>query len=251
MIEASYQAASSGQQQVSDIAERSGQSLAFTPRFGRYTLQGLNTDVVTLPFSYSINQSPVQTWVLDAPITLVKTEDTLAGSGSLGVGYRYSVQDGWTVMPQLRVGLTASDDLGAAAMIYGAGLVSNYRLYDFQSSQLSTINLVSLYKTTSIKVADFSSAYDLINVVSRQGVQYDHPIDIYFKGQPFIVQAQASRTDFFGDDVYSKYSHDLSLSIGAKNPSAKGLIKEYRAGLTYMTADKGIRGVQINAGYTF
>lgn len=62
------------------------------PRFGRYTQQGYGLNVYNLPLAYSHwFDSKKMGLVIDAPITLVDTEDALSGSLNLGVGLNFQV----------------------------------------------------------------------------------------------------------------------------------------------------------------
>ena len=154
-------------------------------------------------------------------------------------------------MPQVRVGVTGSQDFGTAALIYGGGVSSNAQFQLNERSNISIINMVSYYKTDALKVGDFDSGYDLQNTIFRNGVEYSHVLHKTVAGSPLIAKLQYARTDFYGDQLYSDFQHDFSGSIGFKNLKPKAWIDEYRAGFTYTYADNNLKGFMVNAGYTF
>ena len=243
--------------QTFGLKDQSSSSFSLMPRFGRYTQQGYGLDVYNLPLTYSHwFDSKKMGLVIDAPLTLTDTENgALSGSFNLGVGLNFQLAStesvNWYLMPQIRVGVTGSEDFGTAAMIYGGGLSSNAQFPINDHAAISIINMVSFYKTDAIKVGDFDSGYDLQNTILRNGVEYSQVLHKTIKGSPLIAKLSYARTDFSGDQLYSELSHDFSGSIGFKNLNPKAWINEYRVGFTYTYADKDLRGFMLNAGYTF
>lgn len=225
---------------------------AFAPRFGRYTQGGLTTSTMTLPLSYSTWLNEYNMGLLfDAPITISQVENSTAMNGSLGVGLNFMLMPDWYVMPTLRLGLSGSRDLGAAAAIYSAGVNSTYILYPNKSSSLSIINMIAHYKTNSISLGEYKGGYDLSNNIFRNGVEYKQKMAFSIQGRPVVMKAQLARTDYTGDALYSSYVHDASLSFGIKNSNEKLFLSEYRLGMTYTFGDGDIRGVSFNLGYSF
>lgn len=243
--------------QMFGLRDQSSSTFAMMPRFGRYTQQGYGLNVYNLPLTYSHwFDSKNMGLVLDAPLTLVDAENgTLSGSLNLGVGLNFQVVSNkdmnWYLMPQARVGVTGSKDLGTAAIIYGGGLSSNAQFPLNDHAAVSIINMLSFYKTGSVKVGDYDSSYDLKNTVFRNGVEYSRVLHKTVAGSPLIAKVAYARTDFSGDQLYSELSHDISGSIGFKNLNPKAWINEYRVGVTYTRADKNLSGFMLNAGYTF
>ncbi|AYO53696.1 hypothetical protein [Acinetobacter wuhouensis] len=243
--------------QMYGLKENSSSNFGMMPRFGRYTQQGHDINVYNLPLTYSHwFESNKTGLVLDLPITVSKTSDgALSGSLNLGVGLNFKLAStesvNWYLMPQIRGGVTGSEDFGTAALIYGGGLSSNAQFPLNENSAVSIINMVSYYKTDSIKVGDFDSGYDLQNTILRNGVEYSRVLHKSVAGSPLIAKLAYARTDFSGDQLFSELSHDFSGSIGFKNKKPKAWIDEYRIGFTYTYADKDLRGFTVNAGYTF
>lgn len=232
------------------LASDNSGSITLMPRFGRYTQGGLDTNVVTLPLSYS-------NWfdghrlglVFDMPVTMVKTKDAISANVSFGVGFNIQVAQDWILTPLARAGLAGSADLGSAAAIYSGGLGSNYSFHPADKVTISFLNMVSYYKTSSLTYQDYSTSYDLKNTVLKNGIEYaQHVTDIFNK--PCIIKAGYARTDYKGDAVYSRFSNDFSMSIGLANPQSTWF-KDLRVGATVTRADHNISGFSLNAGYTF
>ena len=243
--------------QMFGVKDQSASSFSMMPRFGRYTQQGYGLNVYNVPLTYSYwSDRKKMGLVLDAPLTLVDAENgTLSGSLNLGVGLNFQLAStesvNWYLMPQVRVGVTGSKDLGTAAMIYGGGISSNTQFPINAEAAVSIINMLSFYKTGSVKVGDYDSSYDLKNTIFRNGVEYSQVLHKTVAGSPLIAKLSYARTDFSGDQLYSELSHDFSGSIGFKNLNPKAWINDYRVGFTYTYADKDLRGFMLNAGYTF
>jgi hypothetical protein len=226
--------------------------MALSPRFGRYTQQNIDTEVLTLPLSYSTQLSKQNMrLVMDAPITVTKTDEALSWSGSVGVGFDVPINSHWSLMPIVRVGFAISNDLGASALVYSSGVQSSYSFYPSPSSSLSIMNMMAYYQAGSVKFGDYDSAYSVENIVFRNGVEYQQSLPLSIKGQPLIAKAQYARTDYTGDELYAKVINDVSLSLGIDNPKKQGWVDEYRVGMTYTFGDGEIEGLMFNLGYTF
>ena len=243
--------------QIYGVKDQSSSSFSVMPRFGRYTQAGYGVDVYNLPLTYSHwFDSKQMGIVFDAPITVADTENgSLSGSINFGLGLNFKVYSSesinWFLMPQMRVGVTGSEDFGTAALIYGGGLSSQAQFPLNEHSALSIINMISFYKTGSINIGDYDSGYDLENTVLRNGFEYSHVLRRSVAGSPLIAKVGYARTDYSGDQLFSELSHDISGSIGFKNLKPKAWIDEYRIGFTYTHADNDLRGFTVNAGYTF
>lgn len=226
--------------------------IALSPRFGRYTQQDIDTDVLTLPLGYSFGLAQQNLRiVLDAPVTITQTEEALSWSGSVGVGFDVPINPHWSLMPMLRVGFALSDDLGASALVYSSGLQSTYSFYPTPTSSLSVMNMLAYYQAGSVKIGDYQGAYSVENVVFRNGVEYQQSLPFSIKGQPLIAKTQFARTDYTGDELYAKVINDVSFSLGIDNPKQHGWVDEYRVGMTYTFGDEDIEGMMFNLGYTF
>lgn len=227
-------------------------ALTIAPRFGRYTQGNIDTDVITLPLTYAkwlANQNFML--VVDLPLTVSQTKDAIAGQGSLGIGINSAVTDNWYLMPNIRVGATISPDIGTASSLFGSGLSSNYQYHLSESARLNLINILSYYKTASLKIKDYHTKYDLDNFVYRNGIEYTQALNGGLFGRTAVLKAHVARTDYTGDAVFSKYSHDVGVSIGLKNPNAHSLFQDLRVGFNYQQGDRDTEGFSINAGYTF
>lgn len=234
------------------VQENFDSAISIAPRFGRYTQGDIDTDIITLPISYT-KWLPNQNFMLvvDLPLTVSQTKDAIAGQGSLGIGINSAVTNNWYLMPHMRIGATISPDIGTASSLFGSGLTSNYQFHLSEAARLNLINILSYYKTASLKIEDYHTKYDLDNFVYRNGLEYTQALNGGLFGRSAVIKAHVARTDYTGDAVFSKYSHDVGVSIGLKNPNSHTLFQDLRVGFNYQQGDKNTDGFSINAGYTF
>ena len=226
--------------------------LSIAPRFGRYSQAGVDTDVITLPLSYA-KWLPNQNFMLvvDLPLTVTQSEKAIAGQASLGIGINSAVNENWYLMPQVRVGATVSPDFGTSSSLWSTGLTSNYLFPVGESAHFNLINILSYYKTASLKIKDYNAKYDLNNVIYRNGLEYTQALNTGIFNRSIVLKAHVARTDYTGDAVYSKYNHDVGFSIGFKNANAISFLQDLRIGVNYSKGDKDSEGLLVNAGYTF
>jgi hypothetical protein len=226
--------------------------LAMEAHFGSFTQHGYETQLVTLPFSYTHEFSdPRYGLIIDIPLTYMKTNGAEAGSVSMGVGFRFPAAERWTLTPMVRAGAAGSQDLGAAGAIYSGSVMSDYRFLPNQGVNFGLLNMVSYYRTQPIKIASYEVGPNLTNIVYRNGFDLSGTTGFTIKNNPTTWSAQLVRTDFTGDQLFCAYSDDLSVSIGTTQRKGQTLWNALRLGFTYTYADRGIRGFGINTGYTF
>lgn len=234
-------------------------SVGLAPRFGRYSAEGYHTNIYTLPIFYSHwFEGQKVGLALDLPLTLADTEGSLSGNIDFGVGLNFKLVSNenftWYLMPMVRTGITGSADTAAAAWTYGVSLASNVQVPITDRSTVSVMNIVSKYKTEGLKVSDYDGGYDLDNTIFRNGVEYSYILPSLIMNRPVVAKLQYAHTNYSGDQLYTKSSHELSGSLGIRNTNPKAWINDYRIGFT-ANYDKTVRdnakGFSANLGYTF
>jgi hypothetical protein len=226
--------------------------LAMAAHFGSFTQHGYETEIVTLPLSYTHEfGDPRYGLIVDLPLTYMKTNGAQSGSVSLGVGFRFPAAERWTLTPMVRGGVAGSQDLGAAGAIYSGSIMSNIRLLPNQGVDFGLLNMVSYYRTQPIKIGQYDVGPQLSNIVYRNGFEMGGATGMTVKGNPTTWSAQLVRTDFTGDKLFCAYSDDLAVSIGTTQRKGQTLWNSLRVGFTYTYGDRGIRGFGFNTGYTF
>lgn len=226
--------------------------LALATHFSSYTQHDNDTEIVSLPLSFTHDFSdPRYALTFDIPIAYMKSDGAQSGSVSFGAGLRLPAAERWSLTPMLRVGAGGSEDLGAAAVIYSGGLMSDYRFLPVGGVRIGLLDMVTYYKTSSVKIGNYDSGYDLSNVVYRNGLDFSGETGWRVSGIPTTWGAQVVRTDFTGDQLFCRYSNDFSLSIGTRQRRGEVLWNALRLGVTYTYAGEDIRGFGVNMGYTF
>lgn len=229
-------------------------------RFGRYTGKDYNTDVYTLPISYTIKNNIN----VNASLETVDNEDSKAYKFSLGLGFRLRlskiVKEGeevirrkariWSITPAARVGIVGSRDLGAAALIYSGSITSSYDIY-FNDLKFSIGNMFGIYETGAIEIFGFDLDYDLTNYILRNGIGLEGLLDFTVFGHLTSWEISVVDTNFFGDDLYIEHYDDIAFSIGTRHIPGSPSWKSIRIGFTVTIGEKGYLGSRINFGYKF
>ena len=219
-------------------------------RFGSYSAGDYDQNVYTLPIKYTfrLDSDPRKQVILDLPISYVDTEGGKSYSVSMGLGYRFPMNDDWSLTPAARIGAAGSVDLGSAAIIYSGSLTSNYNLY-WDDIKVSIGNMASQFKTTSVSAGDYSIDYDLTNTMVKNGVGFEGSVDYTMFGNPTSWQFDVAHSAFFGDDLYVDSYFDVSVSFGTR--PTESALDNLRFGLTYTAGNNSYNGVRVNFGYTF
>lgn len=228
--------------------------IGFGARLGRFSADGVDTTVITLPINYTIPLSdPRYAIILDFPLTYVQTEDFDSYAASFGVGVRVPVFDNWYLTPAARIGATGSIDLGSAGVLYSASLSSNFTV-GVAGLDVTLGNLVSYVATAPVDLptGDYDIEYDLQNFVTRNGIEVGGGTSFELFGNPVTWEASAVNTQIFGDDVFIDNYTDLALSIGTQASQNRLTWDALRFGVTYTFASgEDYDGFRVNFGYQF
>lgn len=221
-------------------------------RFGQYTQRNFDSKVLSVPMSYThLMTDPRYALVIDLPLTYVETEGAKTYAGSLGVGLRVPLAPRWNLTPAVRAGATGSADLGSAGIIYSGSLTSHYAFEPVSKFDISLVNMLAYYTTESIKAGDYDVGYDLQNTVMRNGLLTAREAGFSLLGAAMQWELQLVRTDYFGDELYSKNYQDVSVSLGTRKESGRLVWNALRIGLTYTFGQGDVDGAGMNLGYTF
>jgi hypothetical protein len=232
--------------------DRTQNLVGLNARFGRFTADGLDSDVIDLPLTYVLPlQDPRYAINFDLPLTYVDSEGSASFGGSFGIGVRLPLLDNWTLTPALRAGAVASTDLGSAATVGGASLTSNYR-FRYNDMQFSIGNSVSYIRTFPLEIEDTTLDYDQQNFVFRNGISIAGPLEYKLFGQSTTWEVSIVNTQFVGDPVYVGNYFDIAVSFGTVSSVNGFTWDSLRVGLTYTVAtDADLMGLRLNFGYQF
>ena len=220
-------------------------------RFGHFNASDLDSDVVDLPFRYTVPLADPRWGVtFDFPVTYVETEGAKSYAASFGVAGRLPLLDNWTLTPALRVGGTGSVEAGAAAALYSASLTSNFE-FKIADIDVAIGNGATFIQTLPLSFGGYSLDYDLTNYVVRNGISASGDTSFTLFGEPVTWEAAVVNTQFFGTDLYAENTTDVSISFGTKESRNGMTWDSVRVGLTYTFTDADFQGVRLNFGYQF
>jgi len=217
--------------------------------YGNYTQAGFNSSVVTLPLSYTFRPDidPRRQLTIYAPITVTEVAGAKSYAANFGLSYRFPMNDDWALTPALGYGISGSIDLGSAAAMMAASLTSQYTMR-MSGYDLAIGNMIGLYQTNKFSAGDYSFDPKINNTVYRNGVMASFPTNLM--GRKLAFEVSFVNTIFTGTELYSNQSNEIGVTLGT-NKGANSARSYFRAGLTYLVADKDIQGLRLNLGYWF
>ena len=226
-------------------------------RFGRYTADGFDTSVYTLPLGYSYGFSNGMRLIIDAPLTLLSTSGAQSYSGSAGVGLRIPMgvnlpeSLSWALTPMMRAGGVGSTELGAVGGLWSASLTSTLDWRAREGTTFTLANMASRLETMSVTISDYGISYDLTNYMFRNGLIATQRLG-ELAGRQVSGSLFAVDTRFTGDDLYVKAYQEYGGYLTFGDPvTVAGMRLPIRLGATFTQGDNGYRGFSVNLGFTF
>jgi hypothetical protein len=217
--------------------------------FGNYSQGGFNTQVVTLPLSYTFRSDldPRRQLSFYAPITVTSTSGSKSVGVNAGVSYRIPMSDEWALTPAFGYGVNGSADMGSVAAMIGTSITSMY-VKRFDSFDLAMGNMIGYYQTSKFSAGGYSFDPQIKNTVYRNGLMASVPTS--FLGQRMAAEYSFINTIYTGTDLYSKQYNEIGASIGT-NKSANSSRSYLRGGISLLQGQNGIKGYKFNFGYWF
>lgn len=223
-------------------------TLALGARFSSYTSGGIDSDTFTLPLGYTFkfDFDPRQQLKIRMPITYSKVGDAESYNISLGLAYRYPINDNWSITPSIGTGVVGSIDLASAGQVLSTSATSTY-IHQIENYTLTVANMLGYYQTVKVKVGDYESDPDIQNTVLRNGVLFSipHMISSWKSESEFFI----IDTRYFGTSLFIEEYQEIGYSLGT-DKTAKDLSQYLRVGLSYLYNSKG-KGFSLNFGYSF
>lgn len=226
-------------------ATRTSNLVGIAPRFGQYRQDGLTTQSLTVPLSYTFRNDldPRRQVSFNLPVTFSDTEGAKSYHVGLGVSYRFPVSDDWALMPAITMAVAGSRDLGSLAAVGSAAITSSY-LFRIGTFDLALGNMVGYYSTLKVASGDYSYNPKIKNTVFRNGLMLSHPA-----GEGMSVEYTLADTYFSGDALYVKHYDEFGISLGT-NKSARSARSYMRGGATYLHSNKS-KGFNAYFNYYF
>jgi hypothetical protein len=253
MISEEFHAGTDHQYDVS-TSETLPNRIGIGARFGSYSLGDKNVNAYTLPLSYKIQLSPSQELIFRLPVTYASVDGAKSYRAALGLSYKQSVNDLWSLTPSLSYGLAGSPDLGSAAHSISTSLTSHLRL-PMNHSQYSVgiANMVGYYRTLPFKIQEYDVDMELSNLVLRNGLSLSIPIGRKFMGQELSFETFVVDTRFSGDALFIEKYQEIGFSIGPKLTKGKATFSNQQIGIgvQFLRAESGDHAFNLNFGYEF
>ena len=190
---------------------------------------------------------------LDVPFTLTETEGASQVVGSVGLGYERPVIPGrWSLEPRVAYGAVVAPDLGSAGHMGSASLTSRYRI-DGPGRGFAIIgNMIGYTTTLPLDVDGTNYSPEVSNVVFRNGVAYQYPLNRMVSGRAASVRASYTHTGFTGDELFLDSYHELGLSFGVRGreDSPRNAFELFRLTGAYTFGDD-YDSVTVGVGYRF
>jgi hypothetical protein len=215
-------------------------------RFSLFSTARFDTRQTTLPLNYTWEPTRDDTIEFDAPIAYSDINGAASYGGSFGILYRRRIFEWWSLQPSLRVGAAGSADLGGGSGIYSLALHSTLRFNLPAQFRIAIINGLTYISTFPVSVGRYSIDYDLTNLVFRNGIVLSRNLGLELRGRPVTGSLFAIDTRFTGDAVYVRSYQEFGFFLSWGRESGP-----IRAGLTYLTGERGTRGLTFNAGIEF
>lgn len=123
----------------------------------------------------------------------------------------------WTLEPRLAYGYSSAPQQDLKGQVASASLAS--RLFfnnPFGRGQLVVGNMVGYSKVTNVQFAGQSVDEKTENWNTRNGIAYELPLKDRMGGRQVSVRASYAYTRYFGDELFSKYLHEATVSMGVR-----------------------------------
>ncbi len=223
---------------------------------GTFKAQGVRGRTVNLPLAYTVrfDDDPRYQLQFALPISYLDQSGAKTGTVGLGAGFQFPVtsvesKNQWYLTPRVSIAGVGSADAGAASILANLSMTSRY-VYDAGDIGSFTLaNMAGYNFSVPFKAGDVKGDYGIKNIVAKNGVMYEKPLDFSFLGsESTSIQAAYAMTNFGGTDLYMSSFHDVSLTIGTRNAGAIGSL--FRLGVNG-TFGRNFNRYVLSFGYAF
>lgn len=254
-FDAAYDMAStSGEKQTKAEAEKKKETKReIGLEIGRFSSNGVEKNLLTLPLAYThYFEDPRKKLRLSSPLSYIETNGSKAYKASFGATLNYPMNEQWSLIPAVRLGILGSQDMGSAALVYSGSLTSMYQ-HSYKDMSLMFGNMLSVMTTADLKIEAHELPYDISNQVMKNGISVEKPIGYKVLGKMASTEFSIANTQFFGDDLYIDNYTDLAVSIGTRKrvTGSSATDDSLHIGVTYTIGQHGYKGGKLNFGYRF
>lgn len=226
-----------------------------SPSVGFFDVGGRDVQTLTVPVSY-VRPIGDNRWAVlfDANTKLIDSEGSLSGSLSAGFGVKaplvYNENVKWRLVPQVRLGVVGSEDLGSAAIVYSGG-VTSVASTQFGEVNAALMNSYTVYQSEGIEAGDFDIDYGLESQAFRNGVRFSGDTSFLVFGRTATWEADIANTIYEGDEQFIDNFTEIAVSLGTRRVRNGWEQGALRGGITYIFGNEDYEGFKLNFGYTF
>lgn len=220
---------------------------------GRYSIGNQNHTVLTLPLSYThYYKEQGRKLKLSAPLSYIDVNGSKVYKVAVGAAYTRPINEKWTVIPAVRIGLTGSDDMAIGATTVSATVTNRYDL-PYHNKHITLSNMVGVMTSLNYSLGGFNSYYDVDNQILKNGITVEYPLSYKVLGGKTSMELSLANTQLFGNKTHVDNYTDIAVSMGTRRKVGKkdNTQDSMQLGLTYTIGNKGYKGGKINFGYKF
>jgi hypothetical protein len=183
--------------------------------------------------------------LVNIPVQAVFVNDKTNFNGVVSGGLEFPVQPNWSVTPRVAVGgSSGSDFFGGDGYVGTVSVTSRYRFPQVGRGDLVLGNTI---------LATAESQNDTQNVVFRNGLAYQFPLQRRVMGRQSTFRASYVNTQIEGDQVGIDSYHEFAVNLGVRmrEQDVRNKFELLRFGFLYTVADGDYQAGTFTVGYRF
>jgi hypothetical protein len=238
-------------------------------QYGYYDIGGKSVNTVSLPLSVTAKFNPKHQLTLSVPLSYIATQNQSdAYQVGVGVAYKYSVTDNWTLTPAVSYTYRTFDNSqnqywnpNNNTSVIGGSISSKYT-WNFSPVSLSLINMIGHFQsldsnrnaTSNLNLGNFGnyngSAVNntLANYVVKNGL---HATKVFGN---FKVGAYFADTEYFGSSLYFHQFDEVGFTLKPQNAGKMLDALSMDANYLFSIAGKNssqLDGFRLNLNYKY
>lgn len=175
-----------------------------------FSFQGedVSATILSLPLGYSFNFGD-SGWalILDMPLTYMDIDGSVSYAAQLGMSLNIPLTNYWNVILGGRAGAIGSEDMLSGGALFGGSIASNLEI-PVGNWKFGMINLASIVKDFSLKIADYEIEYDLQNYAFKNGLNITYNFT-----DKYSTMFEYNYTFYTGDKLFIDKYHELTLYL--------------------------------------
>jgi len=154
---------------------------------------------------------------VDVPLSYQRLGGQDQWRGFAGLSLVVPLTRKWTIEPRLAYGFATMPEQKLSGQVASVSLTNRLFFgHVFGRGQLSVGNLVGYSRTVNVRYAGAAVGGTRENWNLRGALAYELPFKSRVLGRQSSIRASYAYTRFFGDELYARYMHDATLSLGVR-----------------------------------